>query len=138
MNNNFLGKNIFGHTIGLIQRSLDIRTTRHKVLSGNIANADTPDYTAKDLPFQRILEQAAQNSSSLPLRKTHPFHFPEPVNQSLVTSLTSEIEDGPAGQGVSIDQEMAKLAENNLMFQAGVQSLIKKFESIRAVISEGR
>ena len=44
----------------------------------------------------------------------------------------------PEGEGVSIDQEMAKLAENNLMFQAGVQSLVKKIEALKMTISEGR
>jgi flagellar basal body rod protein FlgB len=33
---------------------------------------------------------------------------------------------------------MAKLAENNLMFQAGVQSLVKKIEALKMTISEGR
>jgi flagellar basal-body rod protein FlgB len=39
--------------------------------------------------------------------------------------------------GVNIDQEMAKLAENNLMFQAGVQALVKKLEALKTTITEG-
>jgi len=38
---------------------------------------------------------------------------------------------------VNIDQEMAKLAENNLMFQAGVQALLKKLEALQTAITEG-
>jgi flagellar basal body rod protein FlgB len=37
---------------------------------------------------------------------------------------------------VNIDQEMGKLAENNVMFQAGIQALLKKFEAIKITISE--
>jgi flagellar basal body rod protein FlgB len=39
---------------------------------------------------------------------------------------------------VDVDQQMAKLAENNLMFQAGIQSLIKKFEALKVSVTETR
>jgi flagellar basal body rod protein FlgB len=48
------------------------------------------------------------------------------------------METQPNSDGVSIDREMAKLAENNLMFQAGIQSLMKKFEALKVTITEGR
>jgi flagellar basal body rod protein FlgB len=44
----------------------------------------------------------------------------------------------PGPGGVDIDQQMSRLAENNLMFQAGVQALIKKFEALKVGISESR
>jgi flagellar basal-body rod protein FlgB len=133
-----IGKKLFDQTVGALNRSLDVRTSRHRVLSSNVANAETPNYAAKDLPFQRILERSAENSSTIPLRKTHPQHFPEPGSLVLTTDWSSEIEDQPSEEGVNIDQEMAKLAENNLMFQAGVQSLGKKLEALKMTISEGR
>jgi len=40
--------------------------------------------------------------------------------------------------GVNIDQEMVKLAENNLRFLAEVQALLKKFEALKFTISETR
>jgi flagellar basal-body rod protein FlgB len=101
-----------------------------------VANAETPNYAPKDLPFQKILERATESSSAIPLRKTHPQHFPEPV--TLTSEWSAEVESQPGGEGVNIDQEMAKLAENNLMFQAGVQSLVKKIEALKMTISEGR
>ena len=39
--------------------------------------------------------------------------------------------------GVNIDQEMTKLAENNLQYQSAVQALTKKLETIKYVISDG-
>ncbi len=121
---------LFDRTIGFLERSLDLRTSRHRVLSTNIANADTPDYTPKEIPFEKVLEQTLSNASTLPVWKTHPDH----LSQSLGIEVAVESGTGE----VSIDQEMAKLAENNLMFHAGVQTLIKKLEALRYTISEGR
>jgi len=106
-----IGKKLFDQTMGTLSRSLDVRTARHQVLSSNVANAETPNYAPKDLPFQKILERATESSSAIPLRKTHPQHFPEPV--TLTSEWSAEVESQPGGEGVNIDQEMAKLAEEN-------------------------
>jgi flagellar basal-body rod protein FlgB len=134
MNNLSIGKKLYDQTIGLLNRSLDIRTSRHKILSSNIANAETSDFTPKDLRFQKILEQYTDPFSNIQLQRTHPHHFPAPGEDS--TPLAADLESGPVGEAVNIDQEMAKLAENNVMFQAGIQVLIKKFEALKFTISE--
>ena len=133
-----IGKKLFDQTMGVLNHSLDVRTVRHRVLSSNVANVETPNYTSKDLPFQKILERSVKNYSTIPLQKTHPQHFPESGSSLLTTDWSSEVENQPLEEGVNIDQEMAKLAENNLMFQAGIQSLVKKLEALKMTIAEGR
>lgn len=128
MNSQLIFSKLFDQTIGVLERSLDIRTPRHRVLSSNIANSETPDYEAKDIPFQRILERSMNQYSISPLTRTHPKHLPE----EMITDM--EVETVPGG--VNIDQEMTKLAENNLRFQAEVQALLKKFEALKFTISE--
>jgi flagellar basal-body rod protein FlgB len=125
-----MNRGLFDRTIGFIERSLDLRTSRHRVLSTNIANADTPDYTAKEIPFEKMLEHSLSGASTLDVLKTHPGHLSEPVGREIAVES--------AGGEVNIDHEMAKLSENNLMFHAGVQTLIKKLEALRFTISEGR
>ena len=120
---------LFDQTIGFLQRSLDIRTFRHKVLSDNIANADTPLHRPKDIPFQRILERSFIQPSKLYPQKTNTNHLSGEVG----TPFEVEI----SGEEVSVDREMARLAENNLMYDAGVQALIKKLEAIRITLVEG-
>jgi flagellar basal-body rod protein FlgB len=128
MNGRPISSKLFDQTIGLLERSLDIRTPRHRVLSSNIANSETPNYEAKDIPFQKILKRSMNQYSILPLKQTHPRHLPETMSADI------EVETVPGG--VNIDQEMAKLAENNLRFQAEVQALLKKFEALKFTISE--
>jgi flagellar basal-body rod protein FlgB len=122
-------RKLFDRTIDFVRQSLDARSTRHKVLSNNIANAGTPDYRSMDIPFQKVLESSLGAGANVQLIKTHPAHFPE--------SLERSIEPESSSEGVNLDQEMANLAENNLMFQAGVQALVKKLEALKATILDG-
>jgi flagellar basal-body rod protein FlgB len=135
MNQFPIGKKLFDHTMGMVQRTLDIRGARHQVLSGNIANVETPDYVAKDLPFQKVFENSLEGSGLLALNKTHKQHLP--VYEEEGTDFSRDIEMASA-PGVDVDQQMANLAENNLKFQAGVQALIKKFEGLRVAVTEVR
>lgn len=120
---------LFDRTIDILARSLDLRTSSHKSLSSNIANAETPNYHSKNIPFQKILESSIDHTSTISLIQTHPAHF--------AGGLETPIEMESSTDGVNIDQEMAKLAENNLMFQAGVQALMKKLEALKLTITEG-
>ena len=120
---------LFNRTIGLIQKSLDIRTFRHKLLSENIANSATPNFQSKDISFQKMLARSIDQPSSLSLRRTHIGHLPGGLEGG------GEVET--AAGGFNIEEEMAKLAENNLMYQAGIQALSKKLEGLKVTISEG-
>lgn len=120
---------LFDRTFGLLQRSLDLRTSRHKLLSTNVANSETPNYLPGDIPFQKLLQHSIHNSSLISLKKTHTNHFP--------TCRNREMEVETSKGAVQIDQEMAKLAENHLKFQAEVQALIKKLEGLKVTIQEG-
>ena len=64
-----IGKKLFDQTMSLVQRTLDIRGARHQVLSGNIANVETPDYVVKDLPFQKVFESSLEGSGLLAMKK---------------------------------------------------------------------
>ncbi len=122
-------RELFDHTIGLIQRSLGLRTLRHRVLSDNIANADNPNHLPKEISFKKVLLETMGEQSSILLRTTHPQHLSGGFQEAVEATLSPE--------GVQMDQEMAKLAENNLLFQAGIQALLKKFDALKTVISEG-
>jgi len=121
-----ISRKLFDQTYRFIERSLDVRTLNHKVLSGNIANAETPEYLAKEVPFQKVLEKSVEGSPAIGLKRTHPRHLTEDLDEDPRVESTTET--------VDIDREMAKLAENNVMFQAGVQTLVKKFEGLKITI----
>lgn len=121
-------KSLFGKTYNVIERSLDISSKRHGIITGNIANLDTPGYKTKDIDFKGALEDALEGTS-IHLTRTDPGHFsskasyPEP---SLSESAS-----------VDIDKEMSKLAENNLRYRTSVEVLLRKLMILKFAITEG-
>ncbi len=58
------------------QTALNLLGARQELLASNIANADTPNYKAKDIDFASALKNAlADTSSPLPVVKTSPIHL---------------------------------------------------------------
>jgi flagellar basal-body rod protein FlgB len=132
----FFVTRLFDRTIDFLGQSLNIRGARQGLLTSNIANAETPEYTAKDIPFQKILRQKLGEETGVTLKKTHTRHFPEPgLRPGQEGGLSWEVENDP--REVNLDREMTKLAENNLMYQSAVQALSKKLEAIKYILSEG-
>jgi flagellar basal-body rod protein FlgB len=76
-----------------------------------------------------MLERSFLQPSKLNPQKTNPNHLSGEIGPPFEVEIS--------GEEVSIDREMARLAENNLMYDAGVQTLIKKLEAIRITLVEG-
>lgn len=119
---------LFSNTMDVLKRSLDIRLLKHNLISGNLANAEVPGYQFKDVSFKDAM-RTAMKGPELKLAKTDKRHFSfEESNMAAMITPSSQ----------DLDQEMVKLAENNLMYQASVQLLAKKFEGIKTAIEGGR
>ena len=56
---------------GIHERALAVRNQRLELIAGNIANADTPHFKARDLDFKKIL--ASENPT--PMAATHAKHY---------------------------------------------------------------
>lgn len=117
--------------IKLLESALDIRAQRQELIAANVANLDTPNYTRKDLDFEATLADYLDGFQGVSLSRTNPRHLtagdPNP---------RARVQDSQ--EGVDIDQEMIRLTQNNLLYQANVQMLIKKLESLRVAIEGGK
>ena len=111
----------------LLEKSVTWRAQNQEIIAGNIANLDTPNYTRKDMDFQKILESYSQgNVLEVSLTRTDQGHLPGAEPGLGVVQET--------GEEVDLDQQMVRMAENHLSYQASVQMLIKKLDNLRAVI----
>ncbi|RMG68586.1 MAG: flagellar basal body rod protein FlgB [Nitrospirae bacterium] len=104
--------------------------TRHRVLAGNLANADTPYYRAKDISFESVV-----NEETLRLRATHPLHVRE-IEAQAGFEIT-EREDGTwlDKNNVEEDEEIAKMTENALLYQATLKLLNDRFKLYKSILS---
>ncbi len=139
-------KNIFGSAIEVMGRALCLRAKRNTIISSNIANIDTPGYKAKDMNFRQVMDSyleekmgirsgGSQAERDIAIKTTHPNHIsakPKKVEPSVDVSKERGVPNN-----VDLDEEMAKLSENNIQYQLTAQMLIKKFEILRTAITEG-
>jgi len=130
---------IFGGTIDLLGKSLDLRAKRQGMIAANVANAETPNYAPSDLKFEEQLKGALKGGSKGQL--TNPRHIPlrggESPRLELVTGEVVDISSkapGPDGNAVELESEMGRMAENQIMYNASIQLLTKKFEMMKQAI----
>jgi flagellar basal-body rod protein FlgB len=133
---------IFGGTLSTLEKALDLRSIKHNLIVSNIANVDTPNYKAFDLIVEEELGKALKAKSNAGIRRTQNGHLP--VRATRRGYATPKMVAEPQlslradGNSVDIDTMMAKLAENNLMYNAMAQIIAKKFSGLKYVIQEGR
>ncbi len=104
-------------SITIIERLLLSSNARHRTLASNIANVDTPGYQAKDVRFGEAL------NSEMAVMKTHPGHQGAGVQGAPAGVVTLETPSWQDRNNVELDQEVAKMTENAMLYQAGVNML---------------
>jgi flagellar basal-body rod protein FlgB len=120
-------------TNAILAKVLDGATERHKALAENIANADTPGYTRKDVSFEGALTDILQQEGQ------HP--HAEVAEIRRVVADVREDSNTPRridGNNVDIEREMVSLAKNSLQYEATVQFLAERIQGLRNAIKEGR
>ena len=129
----------FDPIIGALNTSLNLRLTNQGVISSNIANADTPGYKAKAVEFEGALREALAVDGKLPMEGDNAHH----IVHKMTDPVNPDIYDDPNGveslDGNTVERsgEMAKLAENQLLYDASTEMLKKKLGMLKYAISEG-
>ena len=133
---------LFDKNLTLLEKSLEMRSKRNTLIASNIANRETPGYRAQDLVFEQALDKALHSDRPGPLRVTDEHHFDgvtreplEGVDGQIINSHNPDPRTD--GNTVNLDKEMAKLAENQLMFQATVRAVNWRLGALKAAITEG-
>jgi flagellar basal-body rod protein FlgB len=123
----------FDKALGIHEKALGFRAQRAEVLANNIANADTPNYKARDMDFSSVLA-AEPTSSRTALR---PEHDQQPSYRSRRPGNGDESLQYRTPMQPSIDQntvdaqlEQSNYAENAVGFQASFTLLNSKFKGL--------
>jgi flagellar basal-body rod protein FlgB len=124
--------------IANLEKALDGTTFRHKVISNNIANVDTPQFKRSDVSFLDELRKSMSDTSSLALKTTHSGHLSS--SQGSDTNFRAVQDTSTTfrkdGNNVDIEREMAEMTKNNVMYNAYVQLLISHLTKMKSVIAE--
>lgn len=120
-------------------QALELLAERQKVLAGNIANADTPGYQARDFDFARTLAEA-RGQGSAALATTAAGHLDTSGGAAGVTptvQLEWRTPDQPAldGNTVDLDRERASFADNALRYEATLRFINQDVKNMLSAIT---
>ena len=116
------------------QAALSLRAARQELLASNIANADTPNYKAKDIDFASALQGAMSGSkTNLPLVTTSPSHLGGTTGDSVMGSpimYRNALQPSADGNTVDMDVERAQFADNALRYEASVKFVSERVKDV--------
>jgi flagellar basal-body rod protein FlgB len=106
------------------------------VLASNLANADTPNFKAKDLDFKQALAQArGEEGGPARMQMTHAGHMSgSPAAGEPDLMFRSPLQPSLDGNTVDSQLEKAKFAENTLQYQTTLTFLNRKFSGLMGAI----
>lgn len=131
---------LFGETVSMAARALDLRSRRHEMIISNIANADTPGYKSFDLMVEEALQKSSDvTTGSISLKRTHPGHMPlKPASDPVLNTyvIQPETEENLRGDGntVDMDREMSNLAANQILYKTTTRVISEKFLELKNAI----
>lgn len=124
------------NTLGLHEAALKVRAQRMEVLSSNLANADTPNYKARDLDFRSVLrDQQSTTVAASALKTTHANHLQQPggvVGAPL--QYRNPLQPSIDGNTVDTQVEKSKFMENALQYQATVSFIDSRIKTLRKAL----
>ncbi len=134
-------RTLFTSQIGLVGRVLDMQLQRQNVITGNLANIETPNYKPRELEFEKELQAAMGLDVRGRMSVTQQGHMPAAFNPETFGPEWEKQFKPRQIHGedrVNLDKEMAKLAKVNLQYSALTQVMTKSFEGINNVIMDGK
>lgn len=125
----------FDSALGIHADALRIRSQRAELLASNLANADTPNFKARDIDFQSALKMASTGQSGH-INTTHDKHFPTSVGGTFSPAMLyrTSMQDSLDGNTVDEQIEQSQFMQNAVQYQASLDFLGGKFRSLLTAI----
>lgn len=122
-------------SLRVYQTSINLRAYRQEALASNIANADTPNYKARDIDFKSALANALSGRGEGPvaLNRTSAGHLGGATGAPYGSELKyrTEYQGAVDGNTVNMDVERAALAENSIHYEALLTFIRGRFDGLR-------
>lgn len=119
---------------GIHATALKLRANRAELLAANIANADTPNYKARDIDFKQVLKMA--NSGNGDMSTTNSKHITLAGSSKMGAEIMYRIPNQPSldGNTVDLQTERSAFMENSMMYQASLRFLNGKISGLMTAI----
>ena len=126
---------------GINQQALTVLSRRSEILAGNLANADTPGYKARDLDFKAALQAVKSDTDAASLRTSNARHINAAGNSAgRVDDVLGEMKfrtpSQPSLDGNTVDPliEKSQFMENSMRYQTSLQFLSGKIKHLKSAL----
>lgn len=132
---------IYDKTAQALATSLKFRSLRHNVTASNIANAETPGFKAQKVDFEDALARAVDLQGLRSMSTSDDNHFV--VGGGSLSNVRVDVYDNPDGavtndgNTVDLENEMAVMQENSILYKAALQLMNKKLGTLKYAASDG-
>ena len=118
--------------------ALNARAYRQELLASNIANADTPNFKARDIDFKATLEAtlAGRTEGGLALARTSSRHLDNQTGRPLgaAAKYRTEFQPNVDGNTVNMDVERAAFADNAVQMEAMLTFVRSDLNTLQAAM----
>jgi len=111
---------IFDSSMTILEKSLDVRAAQQRIVAANLANVDTPGYTAQKLDFETSLANALKETPG-----------PLVVQSSTAPSVALD------GNNVNLEEELGDMTRNRIMYSVTAQVMAAKMRQLSTAIGTG-
>ncbi len=123
---------------GIHEQAMNVYARRTELLAGNLANADTPGYKARDLDFKALLNDYAAREaggSGSAMQATHAKHFGGLGTNGMGDPLfRSPMQPSIDGNTVDSQVEKAEFMENAVRYQATLNFIDGRMRGLRKAL----
>ena len=116
--------------------AMQIRSRRSSILAANIANADTPNYKARDMDFSAMMKQSQTgNDSGFNMSRTNEQHLSASSAQANPNiKYRNPLNASLDGNTVDMHAEQARFSQNAVEYQTSLTLLSGKIKGLMLAI----
>ena len=133
--------------LGFHEAALRLRSERQQALASNIANADTPNFKARDFDFGQALQNAVGRTTGAPAAQAFPsakLALTASGQQAGNGEITkagapsllyrTNVQGGVDGNTVDMDVERNQFADNALRYEASITMISSQIKNLLTAI----
>jgi len=133
-------RGLFESHINLTAKVMDLQLERQNLVTGNIANVNTPQYRTRRLEFEERLQSALNQDARGKMTRTQADHMPAVFDPDGFQG--TGIKDFKAREiygkdQVDMDEEMTIMAKNTMQYNALTSVIKKNFMGLQKAIQQG-
>lgn len=126
---------LIDQALGIHPQALSVGARRLETLAANMANADTPQFKARDIDFRSALNDAVTSrANAAELKTTHAGHLTGTTSGS--AELLYRVPNQPSLDGNTVDSQMeqAAFSEAAVRYQASLDFLGSRVDGLRKAL----